>query len=120
MIKAELFLELLMGLLADPTGFDGAGQLLERGIDRQVAEVVFALGGGTMLADQLYLLAGKMLLLKVTDALRRAVSNLDAHGSKARRQAALRAAAPTYGLPPGALEHLLGRTRGDVRRMVLA
>lgn len=51
MIEAEFFLQLLMGLLADPPGFDGTGQLLEWGVDRQIAEVVFALTGGAVLSD---------------------------------------------------------------------
>jgi hypothetical protein len=50
-IKAKLFLELLMGLLADPAGFDGAGQILERRVGGQIAEVVFALSGGAVLTD---------------------------------------------------------------------
>lgn len=59
----------MVSLLADPTGLDGAGQLLKRGVGRQVAQVAFAL------ADQPDPLAGKMLLPKVTDALRWPVSN---------------------------------------------
>ena len=42
-VEAELFLELLMGLLADPPRFDGAGQLLDRRVSRHVGEVVLAL-----------------------------------------------------------------------------
>lgn len=107
------------GRLADPTGFDCAGQLLDRGGDRQVAEVLYALACDRIPSDQSYFLAGKALLPKATDALRRPVSNPDAHGSKACRGPALRAAALTYGLPFGGLEHLLGKTRGDVRHMVV-
>lgn len=73
-----------------------------------------------MLADQPYLFAGKMLLAEITDALRRDVCHPHAHGSRARRQLALGAAAPAHGLPLGALKHFLGRTRGDVRHVVLA
>jgi hypothetical protein len=73
-----------------------------------------------MLADQPDLFAGKMLLPKVTNALRRAVSHPHAHGSKARCALDLGAAAPAYGLPLGALEYRMGRTRSDVRHMVLA
>ena len=85
-IEAELFLQLLMGLLADPAGFDGAGQLPERCVDGQIAEVVFAFASGAVLADQPYLFAGRMLLAEITDPLRRAVCHPHAHGSKARRQ----------------------------------
>jgi hypothetical protein len=94
----QLFLELLVGLLADPTGFDGTVQLFERRVAGQIAEVVFALAGGAMLADQPDLFAGKMLLAKVTDALRRAVSHPHAHGSKPRRQLAPCTAPPANGL----------------------
>jgi hypothetical protein len=72
-IEANLFLQLLMGLLAYPPGLDGTGQLPERRVGGQIAKVVFALGSGAMLADQPDLFAGKRLLAEVTDALRRAV-----------------------------------------------
>lgn len=71
-IEAELFLLLLIGLLADPVGLDGAGQLPERCADGQIAEVAFALAGGAVLADQPHLVAGKMLLAEITDPRRRA------------------------------------------------
>ena len=86
-------------------------------IGGQIAEVVFALTGGAVLADQPYLFAGKMLLAEITDPLRRAVRHPHAHGSKARRELALRAALPADILPFCALEHFLGRTRGNVRHM---
>lgn len=86
MIEAELFLELLVGLLADPTGFDGTGQLFERRVAGQIAEVVFALAGGAMLADQSDIFAREMLLAKVMDALRRLVSDPHARGGKSRCQ----------------------------------
>ncbi len=88
MVEAELFLELLVGLLAYPPGFDGTGQLFERRVAGQIAEIVFTLAGGAMLTDQPDLFAGKMLLAKVTDTLRRPVSDPHAHGSKPRRELA--------------------------------
>ena len=42
-VKAKLFLELLMRLLADPARLDGAGQFLDRRVRRQVREIVFPL-----------------------------------------------------------------------------
>lgn len=81
-VKAQLFLEPLMGLLTDPTGLDDPGQFLERCVGRQVAGVVFALAGGTVLADQPDLLAGQMLLAKIANALRRSVGDTDTHGSE--------------------------------------
>jgi hypothetical protein len=60
-IEAELFLQLLMSLLADPAGLDGTGQLLERCVGGQIAEVVFAFASGAVLAGQPYLFAGKIM-----------------------------------------------------------
>ena len=51
-VEAELFLELLMRLLADPTCLDGAGEHLQRRLRRQVGEIVFALAVRTVLSDQ--------------------------------------------------------------------
>src|SRR5437868_2832181 len=45
-IKPELFLELLMGLLANPARRDGAGEHLDRRAGWQVREVVVALATG--------------------------------------------------------------------------
>ena len=42
-----------MRLFADPARLDGAGEVLERSIGGQVGEVVFALAGRAVLADQL-------------------------------------------------------------------
>lgn len=42
-IKPEFFLKLLMRLLKDPARLDGHGQVLVRGIRRQVREVTFPL-----------------------------------------------------------------------------
>jgi hypothetical protein len=44
-IEAELFLELLMRLFADPAGFDGTRKLLDWRLGRQVREIIFALTG---------------------------------------------------------------------------
>ena len=42
-VEAEFFLELLMGLFADPSRLDRGGKRLEGGVRRQVGKVVFAL-----------------------------------------------------------------------------
>ena len=39
-VEPELFLELLMGLLAHPARFDRGGQLLQRCVGRQVGQVI--------------------------------------------------------------------------------
>jgi len=43
MVQAQLFLELLMRLLAHPTRFDRGGQLLQRCVGRQVGQVMLLL-----------------------------------------------------------------------------
>src|SRR5580700_8413828 len=54
---SEFFLELLVGLLADPSRLDRGGERLEVGVGRQVGKIVFALARGATLADQPGLLA---------------------------------------------------------------
>src|SRR3974390_69256 len=51
-IKPKLFLELLMGLFADPARLDGAGKRLNRRVGWQVREIVFAFPTGATFADQ--------------------------------------------------------------------
>jgi len=51
-IKTELFLELLMRLLADPARLDGTGNILDRHVGEEIGEMVFSLAVGTMLAHQ--------------------------------------------------------------------
>jgi hypothetical protein len=48
-IEAQFFLELLMGLFADPARLDRAGESLDRGVARQIGEIVFALAIRAML-----------------------------------------------------------------------
>ena len=50
-VEAEFFLELLVGLLADPSRLDRGGERLEVGVGRQVGKIVFALARGATLAD---------------------------------------------------------------------
>jgi hypothetical protein len=56
--QPEFLLELLVRLLAHPTGRDGRGQVPQRGPWRQVAEVVFALTAPAPFADEPNLIAG--------------------------------------------------------------
>ena len=51
-IEAQLVLHLLVHLLADPAGLDQGGQRLERGIGREIGQVVLPFAGGAVLADQ--------------------------------------------------------------------
>src|SRR3954464_9378594 len=48
-VEPQLVLELLVQLLADPARLDQGGQGLERGVGRQVREVVLALAVGAVL-----------------------------------------------------------------------
>ena len=57
MVQPEFLLELLVRLLADPSGLDGGGERLEGSIGRQVRDIVFPLPGRAPLAQQPDLLA---------------------------------------------------------------
>lgn len=60
------FLELLMGLFADPARLDGIGQLLSRRVSGQVREIVLALAGGAMLAYEPDVLAQQVLWVPIS------------------------------------------------------
>ena len=79
-VKPELFLELLMRLLADPARLDGTCKLLHRGVWGQVGQIEFALSGRAMFADQPDFLARQMLGSHVMDTLGRAVGHTHAQG----------------------------------------
>lgn len=87
-VQTEFFLELLMGLLADPAGFDGSGNLLDRYVGRQVRKVVFPFPVRAMLAHQPDFFAGHMLRTRRAYPLWRTVGDAHAHGGKARDQTA--------------------------------
>jgi hypothetical protein len=57
-VEAKFFLELLMRLFANPPGLDGRGELLERGLGRQVRCIVFLLSCRAPLANKPHLIAG--------------------------------------------------------------
>lgn len=72
-----------MGLFADPARLDGPGQLFERRVGGQVGQIVFALTGRTMFANNPDLLAGQMLASLVMNALSRAIGDANANSGKA-------------------------------------
>ncbi len=74
-VKPELFLQLLMGLLTDPARLDSAGQCLDRRVSRQVREVVFSLPIGTTFSDQPRLRTGHVLATHVLNALPRSIGD---------------------------------------------
>jgi hypothetical protein len=119
-IKPKLFLELLMGLFADPARLDGAGECLDRRVCRQVREVVFAFPTGATFADQPGLVARHVLAAQGVDALRRPVSDPYPQSGKASRQTPLRAATPGERAPCCACQHYLCREGLAVRDVPLS
>ena len=93
-VEAELFFQLLMGLLADPSRLDGGGQGAQVRLGGQVGEIVFLLSGRPVFADQPGLVPRKMLLTLVPDPLRRSVGDPHADRGKAGFELALRAGSP--------------------------
>ena len=59
-VQAQLVLHLLVHLLADPARFDQGGQGLERGIGREIGQVVLPFAGGAVLAYQPSLVTRQM------------------------------------------------------------
>ena len=51
-IETEFFLQLLMGLFANPAGLDGGCQAAQVRFYRQVGEIVFLLSGDALFADE--------------------------------------------------------------------
>ena len=70
-VEAELLLQLLMGLLTDPSRLDCGSQAGQIHPGGQVGKIVFLLSGHAVLADEPSLVAGKMLLTFVPYPLRR-------------------------------------------------
>jgi hypothetical protein len=60
-VETELVLQLLVHLLAHPAGLDQGGEDFERRVGRVVGEIVLALAGGAVLADEPGVLPGKVL-----------------------------------------------------------
>jgi hypothetical protein len=93
-VQAELCLELLVRLPADPARLAGRGQRVQRGLRRMVGQLVLALAGGTALAHQPNLVAGKVAAPRVG----RPVRHAHAAAGELGREGALGAARP--GNPP--------------------
>ena len=99
MVEAEFFLELLMGLLTDPSCLDRGGELLERRIDGQVRHIVLLLPGRPSLTDEPDLVAWHALHAIVEHPVLVAIGNANATRRKATCQATFGAAPPCYLLP---------------------
>ena len=61
-IEAEFFLQLLMGLFANPSGLDRRSQAAQVHLGRQVGKIIFLLPGCAVLADEPRFVAWQMLL----------------------------------------------------------
>ena len=118
-VEPELFLKLLMRLLADPSRLYGGGQGGQLRLGGQVGEIVFPLPGRPQLADQPGFIPWEMLLPLVADPLRRSVGRANPKRSKVRLQLALRARAPADLLPSGLCQHVLGMNREKVGHVPL-
>src|ERR1700733_11674976 len=112
-VEAKFFLELLVGLLADPSGLDRGGERLEAGVGRQVGKIVFALARGATLADQPGLLARHVLHALVMDALRRTIGDPHAYGGEGSRQRPFGSLAPADASPLCGGENVFSR-RGEL------
>ena len=110
-IEAELLLELLMGLLTDPSRLDCGSQAAQIHLGGQVGKIVFLLSRHAVLTDEPSLVAGKMLLTFVPYPLRRPVGDAHTDSSKPGVQPAFRAAAPTHCSPLGSGQHIFSRYR---------
>jgi hypothetical protein len=110
-IETKLFLQLLMGLLTDPSGFDRGSQAAQIHLGWQVGDVVLFLSRRTVLADEPSLVAGETLLIIAAYPLQRPVGDAHTDGSKSGFQPAPRAVAPTHSSPFDLGEQVFSRFR---------
>ncbi len=85
-IEAQLFFQLLVSLLANPSRLDGGRQGAQVSLCRQVGEIVFLLSRHPMFPDEPSLVPGQMLLAFVPDPLRWSVGDPQPARSSAHRQ----------------------------------
>ena len=95
MVEAELFLELLVRLLTDPSGFDRGCEHLKAGISRQVRHIVFLFASRPAFADEPDLVAWHALHTIIEHSVLMAIRNADTVGCEETCQ-------PTFGAPPPA------------------
>ena len=110
-VEAEFLLELLMGLLADPSRLDGGSQGAQLRPGGQVGEIVFLLSRHAVFTDQPGFISRQMLLTLVPDPLRRSVGCAHTDSGKAGFELSLRAHSPAHSLPLGSGQHVFGRHR---------
>src|SRR5271170_6775022 len=119
-IEAQFSLELLVGLLADPSRLDRGGERLEVGVGRQVGKIVFALARGAPLADEPGLLARHVLHALLMDALWRTIGDPHTHGGKRGRQSPFGSFTPGHASPLRLGEPVFGRRGELIRDVALA
>src|SRR6516225_2948477 len=110
-IETQLFLQLLMGLLTDPSGLDRGSQAAQVHLRWQVGDVVLFLSRRTVLADEPSLVARKTLPILAAYPLHRPVGDAHADRGKPGFQPALRAVAPTHSSPFDLGEQVFSRFR---------
>lgn len=108
MVGAQLFLHLLVGLLAHPARLDGGGEGFGVGSGRWVGEIVFVFVRRAPFAHQPSLFSWHMLLDLVIDALGRTIRDADAAGGKGRAPGGLGAVLLGELVPSGCSQHRLG------------
>src|ERR1700740_3374357 len=105
-VETELLLQLLVGLLADPSCLDRRRQAAQICPGRQVGKIVFLLPGHAVLADEPGLVPWKMLLPLIPYPLGRSVGAAHTDSSKSGFQPAFRPAAPTHSSPLSTGQHV--------------
>ena len=94
MVKPEFLFELLVRLFTDPPGFNRGGQHLDRGIGRQVRDIIFLRAGQTSFADEPHLAARHALYTIIKHPMLMAVGHPNAAGGEAACQPIFRALTP--------------------------
>src|SRR5215470_19706129 len=110
-VETEFLLQLLMGLLTDPSRFDCGSQAAQVHLSRQVGKIVFLLSGRAVLADEPSLVPWKMLLTLIPYSLGRSIGGAHTDSSKSGSQPTFRPAAPTHRSPFGIGQHVFSRHR---------
>ena len=72
-VEAKFLFQLLMGLLADPSGLDCGSQVAQVHLGWQVGKIVFLFSRQALLTDEPSLITWKMLLTFIPYPLRRPV-----------------------------------------------
>jgi hypothetical protein len=83
-VEAEFFLELLMGLFADPARLDRGGESFEISVERDLDQIVFSFAGSAPFADEPGLYAGQMLHAFLANPLWRSIGHAHPGGGEAQ------------------------------------